>query len=111
MTSEPEHFDAIKDRLNEIADEVAQEGISLDEALALYEEAVTLGLRACDVSEEDILSSEPDSEPDDGMQSENGVRSDNETSVVEVVALSQEDESDTQVITVSEVTQAPSETE
>ena len=45
-------YDDVSTRLNEILDEVNAEGVSLDEALALYEEAVQLGLRACDLSEE-----------------------------------------------------------
>lgn len=58
MSDAPQGFDAMKSRLDEIVDEVSAEGISLDEALALYEEAVKLGLSACDVSEADILSGE-----------------------------------------------------
>jgi len=49
-------FDQLRSRLDEIVDEVNAEGISLDEALALYEEAVKLGLSACDLSEKDALS-------------------------------------------------------
>lgn len=55
MSDMPQDFEAMKTRLDEIAEEVSAEGISLDEALALYEEAVKLGLAACDVSEADIL--------------------------------------------------------
>ena len=51
-------FTSVKTRLDEIVDEIAQEGISLDDALALYEEAVKLGLAACDLSEADILPPE-----------------------------------------------------
>lgn len=51
-------FAEVKDRLNEIADEVAREDISLDDALSLYEEAVKLGLGACDLSESDIFPEE-----------------------------------------------------
>lgn len=47
-------FDAVRNRLDEIVDAVNAEGISLDEALALYEEAVKLGLSACDLSELDV---------------------------------------------------------
>ena len=46
-------FEQLRNRLDEIVDEVNAEGISLDEALALYEEAVKLGLSACDLSEKD----------------------------------------------------------
>lgn len=55
MSDTPQGFEAMKARLDEIVDEVSAEGVSLDEALALYEEAVKLGLSACDVSEADIL--------------------------------------------------------
>lgn len=46
-------FDAVRERLEAIVDEVNAEGITLDEALRLYEEAVKLGLQACDMSEEE----------------------------------------------------------
>lgn len=49
-------FEQLRNRLDEIVDEVNTEGISLDEALALYEEAVKLGLSACDLSEKDALA-------------------------------------------------------
>lgn len=51
---EERSFDAVKERLDEIAEEVTREGLPLDEALALYEEAVQLGLAACDLSEADL---------------------------------------------------------
>lgn len=47
-------FDDVRNRLEEIVDAVSDEGISLDDALALYEEAVKLGLSACDLSERDV---------------------------------------------------------
>lgn len=53
-----ETFDTMKARLDEIADEVNADGISLDDALALYEEAVALGLRASDLLEEGSALSE-----------------------------------------------------
>lgn len=53
MSNVDANFDDIKQRLDEIADRVSQEGIDLDEALSLYEEAVKLGIAACDVSEID----------------------------------------------------------
>lgn len=45
-------FDDVRNRLDEIVEAVNAPGISLDEALSLYEEAVKLGLAACDLSEE-----------------------------------------------------------
>ena len=47
-------FEDMQQRLEQIVDEVAAEDISLDDALALYEEAVKLGLAACDLSETDV---------------------------------------------------------
>ena len=47
-------FSSVQARLNQIVDEVSAEDISLDDALKLYEEAVKLGLSACDLSEQDI---------------------------------------------------------
>ena len=51
-SSNIESYDQVRDRLDEIVEAVSAPGISLDEALALYEEAVKLGLSACDLSEE-----------------------------------------------------------
>ncbi|WP_165055801.1 MULTISPECIES: exodeoxyribonuclease VII small subunit [unclassified Adlercreutzia] len=48
-------FEEVKGRLEQIVDEVSAEGVTLDEALALYEEAVKLGLAACDLSEQGAL--------------------------------------------------------
>ena len=45
-------FDSVRDRLDEIVKAVNAPDITLDAALALYEEAVKLGLAACDLSEE-----------------------------------------------------------
>lgn len=51
-------FEDVRARLDEIVDAVNAEGVSLDDALALYEEAVKLGLSACDLSEQDIESAQ-----------------------------------------------------
>lgn len=56
MPDEATSFSSVKARLDEIAEEVSREGISLDDALALYEEAVKLGLAACDLSESDLVA-------------------------------------------------------
>ena len=58
-------FESLKDRLEEIVQEVSRDDISLDDALALYEEAVNIGLSACDASETDVQS-EDDGEPATG---------------------------------------------
>ena len=47
-------FEAVKSRLDEIVDAVSSDELELDAALALYEEAVGLGLRASDLLEENI---------------------------------------------------------
>lgn len=47
-------FDSLKQRLEEIVSEVERDDISLDDALSLYEEAVGIGIAACDASELDI---------------------------------------------------------
>ncbi len=47
-------------RLDEIVDAVSAEDVTLDEALALYEEAVKLGLSACDLSERDVEAAFPE---------------------------------------------------
>ena len=49
-------FDTLKTRLDEIVSEVSSEDISLDEALRLYDEAVNIGLAACDASEDGLDS-------------------------------------------------------
>ena len=51
-------FEDVHERLSEIVDEVSAEDISLDDALKLYEEAVKLGLSACDLSEEEETTAE-----------------------------------------------------
>lgn len=55
MAAQIGSFDEVKNRLEQIVDEVSAEGVTLDEALALYEEAVKLGLSACDLSEQGAL--------------------------------------------------------
>ena len=52
-------FEDVHERLSEIVDEVSAEDISLDDALKLYEEAVKLGLSACDLSTEEEGESSP----------------------------------------------------
>lgn len=47
-------FEAVQSRLDEIVEAVGDENLSLDDALALYEEAVNLGLRGSDLLEENI---------------------------------------------------------
>ncbi len=47
-------FEAVKARLDEIVAAVSDDSMPLDDALVLYEEAVSLGLRASDLLEANI---------------------------------------------------------
>lgn len=58
----PATFEGVKARLDEIVAAVGDDGLPLDEALALYEEAVSLGLRASDLLEQNIEVSRQDGE-------------------------------------------------
>ena len=64
-------FADIQQRLDQILDEVSSSQVSLDDALALCEEAVSLGLSASSLLEEDIVQEELDSQvascPDTGQ--------------------------------------------
>ena len=60
---QPSEFEVVKARLEEIAQTVDDENLSLDEALDLYEEAVKLGLQASDLLAAGIVvEDEPDPE-------------------------------------------------
>ena len=61
-------FEQVKVRLEEIANAVSDETMPLDDALDLYEEAVSLGMRASDLLEVGILveDEETASDPVDG---------------------------------------------
>lgn len=84
MEQNQRSFEDVRTRLEEIVDEVNAEDISLDDALKLYEEAVKLGLSACELSESDIF---PQEEVEEGTES-NAADSD----AVQVVAESTEGE-------------------
>ena len=58
QSEQPNEFEAVKARLEEIANEVDDESLSLDEALDLYEEAVKLGLQASNLLEVGIVVEE-----------------------------------------------------
>ena len=53
-THEPNRFESTKRRLEEIADTVSNKDMPLDEVLDLFEEAVSLGLKASDLLEDGI---------------------------------------------------------
>lgn len=46
-------YGQVKEQLDQIVDKVSDADVSLDEALALYEEAASLALLCCDLSEVD----------------------------------------------------------
>lgn len=56
--SERPDFESVRNRLAEIADAIDDEGLPLDDALSLYEEAVALGLQASDLLETGIEAPE-----------------------------------------------------
>ena len=51
---------AVKARLDEIAEAVNDDSLPLDDALALYEEAVKLGMKASEIMEDDLVAPAPD---------------------------------------------------
>lgn len=51
-------FQQVKDRLDEIIEQIDDDEISLDDALTLYEEAVALGLKVGSLLEENISEQE-----------------------------------------------------
>lgn len=56
----PAGFPQIKARLDDIADCVTDESLSLDEVLKLYEEAVNLGFEASSLLEQEVLNANED---------------------------------------------------
>lgn len=66
-----ETYNDVKARLDEIVNEVASADISLDDALALYEEAVKLSLSACDLSESDLVGSQLLEDEEDQLDTTN----------------------------------------
>jgi|GEM_PF-4879328 len=63
-------YASVKERLDEIVESVADENISLDDALGLYEEAVQLGLKVSNLLEEDISEEETEAVLADQMDSQ-----------------------------------------
>lgn len=57
-------FEDVKGRLDEIVAAVSDDDLPLDEALSLYEEAVSLGLRASDLLEQNIEASQEGQDQD-----------------------------------------------
>lgn len=57
-------FPHIKARLDDIAERVDDESLTLDEVLKLYEEAVSLGLEASSLLEQEVLDSAEEASTD-----------------------------------------------
>ncbi|WP_251198003.1 exodeoxyribonuclease VII small subunit [Anaerotardibacter muris] len=55
--NDPQSFEDVKGRLDQIVEAVSDESIPLDDALKLYEEAVELGLIASSLLEENLAES------------------------------------------------------
>ncbi|MGN0302161.1 MAG: exodeoxyribonuclease VII small subunit [Anaerotardibacter sp.] len=56
------NYQEIKTRLDEIVDLVSDDSLALDDALSLYEEAVSLGLQASNLLEKDLSEEETQGE-------------------------------------------------
>ena len=80
-----ETFDAVKTRLDEIVDAVNAEDLPLDDALALYEEAVGLGLRASDLLETNIEAQRLEDEAPEDRADESSTSDDGEIEGASVV--------------------------
>ncbi len=63
-------FAEVKTRLDEIVEAVSDESLSLDDALTLYEEAVSLGLKVSDLLESSITPSEEAQVADEGGEND-----------------------------------------
>ena len=68
-------FEDVKERLDQIVDAVSDDDLALDDALALYEEAVSLGLRASELLEADIDAQKELEEMQEGAQEGDGAPS------------------------------------
>ena len=88
-------FDDVRNRLDEIVEAVNAPGISLDEALSLYEEAVKLGLAACDLSEEGAEELIAQEEAKETAEKEVALAEAGETAAQESVATDAPDPSET----------------
>lgn len=78
--SESQSFEEVKGRLDEIVEAVSDENIALDDALALYEEAVKLGLQASALLEENLEANNARyDEEQSGDQDEAAVQADDQT--------------------------------
>ena len=88
-------FGAIKARLEEISQIVANDDIPLDEALDLYEEAVALGMQVSDLLEVGVLSEADSSDQvaDDASVSDDAPASSDATSPADASTSVQSDSS------------------
>lgn len=80
---QPHDFEAVKNRLEEIADAVGDESLPLDEALDLFEEAVSLGLKVSDYLEEGIIVDDPEAETNATASPEAAIPSESSSNAAE----------------------------
>lgn len=72
-------FAEVKARLDEIVKAVSDDSLPLDDALTLYEEAVSLGLKASDLLESNIAPSEEAAVADSGDEADVASASDDQS--------------------------------
>lgn len=109
------NFEEVKTRLDEIVDAVADENISLDNALDLYEEAIKLGMQVSSLLEEDIAPEEVqarvgrmDAEDAEQAQAEGSI-ADGQEGAVDPAEVDQA--SDEEVVVESDIVSVPVEGE
>lgn len=73
-SNDPQSYESIKKRLDDIVEAVGDENIPMDDALKLYEEAVRLGLQASRIMEEGIAQNNAKA-ADEGEVAEGDVQS------------------------------------
>lgn len=73
-TNDPQSYESIKKRLDDIVEAVGDENIPMDDALKLYEEAVRLGLQASRIMEQGIAQNNA-AAADEGEAAEGGMQS------------------------------------
>lgn len=72
LSQNRESYLEVKERLDQIVDAVSVDDLPLDDTLALYEEAVKLGLRASDLIEQDMEARRAEEEAAYGISSAAG---------------------------------------
>ncbi len=87
-SDETSSFSQVNDRLKEIAAQVDNEDLPLDDALSLFEEAVKLGMQASDLLEEDLAAR--NQSEDEAQEALDAAASDQGDALAEAPAAQQE---------------------